>query len=266
MSTDISSINGPTTLSQEERRTEILEILQREGGYVRVSQLSSQLGVSEVTIRRDLDEMELERLVERTHGRASISRHLRSEPGFEARYRDNFKEKRRIAQAAAALIDSGETIFLSSGSTALHFLRELTKKKVTVVTSNAEAISEVGSSEIKLIVTGGEYRDLSRSFIGPVAVNTISRYIASKSVIGVDGISLEFGFTSFTIERAEIVHKMVAHTSGKLIVLADRSKLGRVGDCQVTTLDRCDTLVINGPVPEDYQHVFADRGIEVIIV
>jgi DeoR/GlpR family transcriptional regulator of sugar metabolism len=252
-------------LPQEERRLAILEILKDEG-FVRVNMLSSKLGVSEVTIRRDLDEMELERLVERTHGGASLSRHLRSEPGFEARYRENFKEKRRIAQAAAALVENGETIFLSSGSTALHFLHELVEKKITVVTSNAEAVAEVGASEIKLTLTGGEYRHLSRSFIGPVAVNTISRFVASKTFIGVDGISLEFGMTSFTIERAEIVHKMVAHTSGKLVVLADHTKLGRVGDCQVATLERCDTLVIDGPIPAEYQRGLADRGIEVIIV
>ena len=250
--------------TQEERRALILDTLHKNGS-VRVNALSSQLGVSEVTIRRDLEALELEQLVERTHGGAMLSRRLRLEPEFLTRDQENLKEKREIGRAAAALVEHGETIFVSSGSTTLYMFAGLIGKKVQVITSNAAAIAEVHNSDVNLIVTGGQYRQQSHSFIGPLAVNTVERFIASKTFIGVDGISLQYGLTTFMVERVEIVLKMVEHTSGKLIVLADHSKLGRVAACQIAGLERCNILVVDAAIDEEYRRELEDRKIQVII-
>lgn len=252
-------------LTQDERREAILAILHKNK-YVRVDALSGQLGVSKVTIRRDLELLELERLVERTHGGATLSRRMRIEPEFQAEYQHNFKEKRDIGRAAAALVDPGETIFVSSGTTTLHLIHELAGKNVTVVTSNAEATSETRNSNVNLILTGGQYRDQSRSFIGPITTSTIERFVASKTFIGVYGLSLEYGLTTFTVERAEIVRKMVECTSGKLIVLADHTKMGQVADCQIAPLERCDALVVDAGIDEEFRRELEGRGIEVIVV
>src|SRR5664280_140089 len=146
-----------------QRRVRIVEIL-RERRAVRVSSLSEDLRVSEMTIRRDLERLESEGLLSRTHGGAILKQHMVGEPLYVNNVLTHAEEKRRIAAAAAALIKPGETVFLSSGTTAAQVLRHLDPQlEARVITHNVGALAEAEGLRIELVLLGGVFRPQSNA-------------------------------------------------------------------------------------------------------
>ena len=187
-----------------QRRARISELLQ-ERRAVRVSSLSEVLGVSEMTIRRDLERLEAEGLLVRTHGGAALRRHMVEEPLYLENVAANAEQKRRIAESAAALIQPGETVFLSSGTTAAQVLRHVDPDlEARVVTHNVGALAEAHGLRLELIVVGGRYRPRSNAVDGPLSVEEVGRFHASRMLLGVDGIDLEQGLTTPTVGIAAI--------------------------------------------------------------
>src|SRR5450756_1636241 len=151
-----------------ERRARIVELLQ-ERRAVRVSLLSDDLGVSEMTIRRDLERLEQEGVLSRTHGGAMLKRHMVEEPLYVANIRAHSEEKRRIAQAAAAMIKPGETVFLSSGTTAAQVLSHVDPQiNARIVTHNVGAVSSAQRTTLDVVLLGGSYRPRSNTLEGAV--------------------------------------------------------------------------------------------------
>jgi len=253
-----------THLIPAERRNYILDLLQEESS-VRVMGLSKSLGVSDVTIRRDLNSMEQEGLLERTHGGAVLRRRMRVEPLYTAKYQSHLEEKRKIGAAAAALVDPGETIFINSGSTTLQIFRHLAEKKVRAITSNAGAMAECQNLDVELILTGGSYRAQSHSLTGVLALLSLQRVYASKCFIGGDGVSLKYGITTPSLEEAEVARTMIERTHGQVIVVADHSKLGMIADCVTAPIEKVDILVVDTGFDEGYQHDLENLGIEIVI-
>jgi DeoR/GlpR family transcriptional regulator of sugar metabolism len=247
-----------------ERRKLILELLQSQGS-VHVTELSARLAVTEVTIRRDLEALEAERLLERTHGGAVISRRMRVEPGYSQKHQLRMEEKRAIGRAAAALVEPGETIFIHSGSTNLQIFPYLAGKNVRIITSNAGVVELAGALDPDLIVVGGIYRKQSNSFVGPPAVHCIQEFYASKCFIGVDGVSCQYGLTTPSLDEAEIARTMMAHTHGKVVVVADHSKIGQVADCVTAPIQAADLLVVDGGFIEEYRQELEDLGLQILI-
>jgi len=242
----------------------ILDLLQKQGS-VQVLELGQALGVSEVTIRRDLELMEQERLLERTHGGALQSRRMLSEPAYLTKYGNRSDQKAAIGAAAAALIEPGETIFIHSGSTNLQIFQHLNQKNVRIVTSNAGAFTNYQDFGGELIVAGGNYRQQSHSFVGPVAIDAIRNFYASKCFIGVDGVSLQYGLPTPSVEEAEIARAMIEHTHGKTIVVADSSKFGVVAATMTAPIERMDILVVDAGLDEGCRFDLKDLGIQVVV-
>jgi DeoR family transcriptional regulator, fructose operon transcriptional repressor len=251
----------PTSI---ERQNEILRLLSQKSS-VRVVELGKLLGVSEITVRRDLEILEKKHLLERTYGGALLSHRLRSEPQYSAKHQTHVEEKRQIGEAAAALVEPHETIFIGSGSTTFHIFSQLFGKKIRVITSNASAISECQSSDIDLILTGGSYREQSHSFTGPLALQSLQNFYAHKCFIGVDGVSLQYGLTTPILDEAEVCRAMIEHTHGQVIVVADASKLGVVADCLTAPLNKIDILVTDSIFDEGYRQDIENLGIKIII-
>jgi DeoR/GlpR family transcriptional regulator of sugar metabolism len=247
-----------------ERHKAILHLLKQQGS-VRVAELGGELGVSEITIRRDLEYLEQEHLLERTHGGAVLSRQLRSEPQYTAKYQEKIQEKRQIGAAAAALVEPRETIFIGSGSTTLQIFRPLFGKQVRIITSNAGAVEECQGSDIELILTGGYYREQSHSYTGPLALQAINKFFANKCFIGVDGISLQVGLTTPSLEEAEVHQAMIRQTHGQVVVTADSSKMGVVANCLTAPLDKVDILVVNDSFDEGCREDLEDLNIQIIL-
>lgn len=233
-----------------ERRGRILELLHTMGS-VRVADLCKAMDVSELTIRRDLDALEQEQLLERTHGGAILSQRLRIEPLYTAKHQTFPEEKQRIGAAAATLVEDGETVFINSGSTTINIFPHLIGRKVRVITSNAGAVTTCQGTDIDLTLIGGSYRAQSHSLVGPLARASLRHLYASKCFIGVDGISRKYGLTTPNAEEAEIARMMIRRTHGQVVVVADHSKLGCVADCVVTSLQYVDVLVVDAGLTRD---------------
>jgi DeoR/GlpR family transcriptional regulator of sugar metabolism len=247
-----------------ERHRRILELL-RARQVVRVSALSELLGVSEVTIRRDLEAMERKGLLERTHGGAVRAQHMRIEPAYPEAAATHPEEKRLIGETAARLVEPGDTIFLNGGTTTLQVFRHLDVSGVRVITNHLGIAVEAAARNVDLLLVGGRYRPASNSFVGPFATETLRRLFATKCFIGVEGISLRFGLTTPTPAEAEIARLMMERTKGTVTVVADHSKIGTVADVVIAPLEDVDRLVVDAGVDREVGERLAELGVEVVI-
>ncbi len=240
--------------------------LARQHRIVRVSVLSEALGVSEITIRRDLEKLEEQGLLERTHGGAVLNQHMQAEPLYAQKDRLLPEAKAAIGRAAAELVEEGETVFVNSGSTTRQIFGSLRKPAVRVVTSNAAALAELASSEpIDLIIAGGAYRWQSNSFVGPLALATISRIYARRTFLGVDGISARYGITTPILEESEVARAMVEQTCGPVVVVADHTKIGVIADFVICPLNRVDIIITDAGFDEEYRASLEEKGARIII-
>lgn len=248
-----------------ERRNRIHALL-RADGVVRVSTLSEVLGVSEITIRRDLEQMEEKGQLERTHGGAILNRRIELEPSYMDKRSARQAEKRAIGEAAAALVEDNDTLLINSGSTTLQIFRHLAGcQNVRVTTSNMSAFLELQDAAVDFQLVGGAYRPQSNSLVGPLALLSLTQVLARKCFIGVDGVSLKYGVTTPTSQEAEVARLMIERTHGQVIVVADHTKFGVVADYLTAPLEKIHTLVTDaGGNPEFIENLEA-LGIRVII-
>jgi DeoR family transcriptional regulator, fructose operon transcriptional repressor len=246
-----------------ERQGRILEILAEQRG-VRVSALSELLGVSEMTIRRDLERLEHDGLLSRTHGGAILRQHIVEEPRYVTNVRTHTAEKDRIARAASSMIAAGETVFLGSGTTAAQVLAHVDPHlSARIVTSNVGALTTAQDSSLDVIMLGGVFRPRSNALEGPMAIEAVSTLHASRFILGADGLSLEEGVTTASIGIAGVERAMIRQTRGEVVVLADRSKLGAVGDFVICSLSDVQTVVVDD-VDDDVRDEMLRRGLRVV--
>lgn len=216
---------------------------------ISVSEMSKHLKVSEVTIRSDLKSLENRGYLLRTGGRVMPTLHQNV---FE-RLKTQINEKNRIAKAAAALVEDGDTIMIEAGTTtALVAKYLLGKRDVHVVTTSTLIIPYARINPgLHLTMTGGEFRPLTESFVGPIALTHLEQFHVRLAFVGTDGFTMEKGLTTHLIEGAEIVRKM-AGQSDKTILVADSRKYGKTGFMKVLPIDRV-TLIITDDQLEDEQ-------------
>lgn len=225
----------------EERKTEILQLV-KIGKPVTVTSLSQNFGVSESTIRRDLQELEDNGLIQRTHGGA-----ISVQTGFEMSFQEKeirfLTEKRQIAVLAANLVQDGETVLLDSGTTTLEIARLLCSKKITVATNSMD-IAQVFSEEtgVETLLLGGTLRKNTRSLVGYLTNDALRRMYFDKVFLAANGIDVEFGITTPNLTEAETKQYML-HAGKEKIVVADHSKLGQRSLCRVCGLEDLDLLI-----------------------
>jgi DeoR/GlpR family transcriptional regulator of sugar metabolism len=263
----MASLDTPEAhdLIPAERRRRIAEIL-GERRAIRVSTLSDDLGVSEMTIRRDLERLESEGVLSRTHGGAILKQHMVEEPLYVNNVLSHTDEKRRISQAAAAMIQPGDTVFLSCGTTAAQILRHLDPTlEARVVTHNVGAIAEAQGLRVELIILGGLYRPQANAFEGSLAVEVLSRLHATKMFLSPDGMSLDEGLTTPSVGIAGVERAMIRQTRGELVALADSSKIGVIGDVVICTLDQVDTAIIDDKVADNVRDEMRRLGVRVVV-
>ena len=249
-----------------ERRARIVELLE-ERRSVRVSLLSETLGVSEMTIRRDLELLEQAGLLSRMHGGAILKRRMLEEALYANNVRTHSEEKRRIAQAAAATISPGETVFLSSGTTAAQVLSHVDPQlRARIVTHNVGAITTGQRTNLDVVLVGGSYRQRSNALEGALAIETVGMFHASRFIIGADGLTLEEGITTPSIGLAGVERAMVRQTRGEIIALADSSKFGVVGDVAICTLDKVSAIIHDDAVGEDVREAMELLGMRQVVV
>ena len=254
------------SLIPAQRHERILEYLNLYK-IVPSAELSRLLDVSEATVRRDLEWLESEGILERTHGGAILSQRMRFEPEYIQRAQRNMEEKRAIGGAAAEIIGERETIFINSGTTTTQLIRQIPKDlDITVITNNLQAALEVGEVGFDLIVLGGQFQPKSNSVTGRFAIENLSQVYANKAFVSVDGISLKYGCTVPSNAEAELMKAMFERTHGQIILLADHSKWGVVSNFEVGKINHFDILISDDGLDESAQQELKDRDIELMIV
>jgi DeoR family fructose operon transcriptional repressor len=228
------------------RHSAIIAKLQRER-IVRVADLAQMLGVSLMTIRRDIEALDAAGAVQKIHGGARLSGWASThEPGFELKVTQLHEEKKAIAREAAAQIREGMAVGLSAGTTTWALAQLLAGgPRVTVVT-NSGRIADVfyyGSSESTVILTGGE-RTPSDALVGPLATSALKRLHVDVLFLGVHGVDADAGFTTPNVLEAETDRAFVA-AARRVVVLADHTKWGTYGISTIAALDEADELGLN---------------------
>ncbi len=248
--------------AQRHRR---IEALLRERHAVRVSALAEEFGVSEVTVRRDLEELEQRGALERTHGGAILAQRLSAETPYSEASTANTELKRAIGATAAALVRPGDTVFLNGGTTTLHVFRHLRASGARVVTNHVGMAMEADEHGVELLLVGGDYRPQSNSCVGGFAIEALRRVFATRAFIGVEGLSLRTGLTTPAAPEAEVARVMIEQTTGDVVVVADHTKVGTIADFAVATLDRVTAVVTDAGLDDDYRAQLTHAGIDVVV-
>jgi DeoR/GlpR family transcriptional regulator of sugar metabolism len=228
-----------------ERRARIVAVL-KDQRAVRVPALSEDLGVSEITIRRDLLLLEQAGVLERTYGGAVLKEQMTAEPRWERAVGGRAPEKDAIARVAAEMIESGDTVFLGSGTTVINILRHIAPGlEVRVVTHNLAAALEARGPSLEFVFLGGLYRPQLAAVEGTWPLDMISQFNADKAFLGVDCLDLRAGLTTPSIAVATIELAMIRRTRGEVVVLTDSTKIGLVGPLVICPLDQIDVVLVD---------------------
>lgn len=252
-----------------DRHREIVELVMQKG-EASTTDLCEHLGVSEMTIRRDLRELAKEGVLRRVFGGAVSSLGRSYEPPWQIRSSRNLDAKKAIGQKAAELICDGDSIAFDVGTTTIEVVRALSNRQnLTILTSSLPIANEVVSkfsldSEIRLILTGGVIRPTELSMTGAIPQRVYSDLHVDKAFIGIGGISLEDGLTEYNLEDA-LVKKALVASAGKIIVLADGSKVGRTTFAAVAPLSSVDTVITDSTAPLQVIEGLRQKGIHVVI-
>ncbi|MFQ6147826.1 DeoR/GlpR family DNA-binding transcription regulator [Streptomyces seoulensis] len=246
-------------LLAEQRRSLILDEVRRRGG-VRVNELTRKLGVSDMTVRRDLDALARQGMLEKVHGGAvPVVEASTHEPGFEAKSGLELSAKEDIARAAAQLVAPGSAIALSGGTTTYALAHHLVDVPDLTVVTNSVRVADVfhtaqrasgqrqGSATV--VLTGG-VRTPSDSLVGPVADQAIAALHFDVLFLGVHGISAEAGLSTPNLAEAETNRRLV-QSARRVVVVADHTKWGVVGLSSFAALERIDTLVTDAGLPPE---------------
>ncbi len=249
-------------------RRERIEQQVRTAREVNYAELAAEFDVSEMTIRRDVEALESLGVVRRVVGGAIAVQGKDTEPSFATRMADAAQEKNHIADVVAELIGRKETLILDSGSTALAVANSLKGRGLglTVVTPSVlAALALVDEPDTTVVLTGGELRAGELSLIGAGAEDTLANYNCDTFVMGVAGIDGDRGISDYHQAESR-VKRAASRRADRVIVAADKSKLGRVTFVSIATLAQVDTIVSDGPA--DHPALVAARGagVEVICV
>lgn len=236
--------------SPEARREQILSRLS-EQDRTTVSELSQALGVSEVTVRKDLDQLEAQGMITRIHGGAVFSGRGRLELYFNAREQIKREEKRRIAAAAASLVVSGQTIFLDASTTAFQLARLLKdRRNLTVVTNGLYTALELTFvPDIRVVVVGGVVRRRSSSLVGGLSYDLLRRLHVDIGFFGARGVTARAGLTEADLDEAQLKQHMV-EASATVVGILDSSKWGEAHLSSFALPVDIDRIISDSDAPE----------------
>jgi len=248
----------------QKRQQQILNAVS-QNTIIQVSDISRLLGVSEITIRRDLDYLEKQGNLERFHGGARLLEAESEEiPTFENKGESFVSQKKAIARVIADMIPPDVTVFLNSGSTTLEIIDRIKDRPIRIVTNNALAANVVNNGKAELICTGGVYNDKTCSYTGDLATLLIRKIYADYCILGVNGISSKEGITTYAYQETMLNELMVKRCKGMCIVAADGSKIGRSFHFTSTGLENINVLVTDSSANADELANIQEQGIKVI--
>lgn len=244
-----------------ERERAILELLANRS-YLSVSEFSSILGVSEVTIRGDLSALEEKGYLLRSRGGAIPAIHR----NIIERQKLHVAEKQRIAKKAAELVHDGDRIMIEAGTTTALITRYLVGKQDVQIVTNSMLAFSYGrvNPQINLILTGGSFRRETESLVGPVAVQSLGSFNARLAFVGTDGFSLARGMTTQLTEGAEIVRAMSKRAEITWLI-ADSSKFDKIGFVSVLPLQAVHGIITDAGLSQEAVQALQAEGLEILL-
>jgi len=250
------------------RRSAIADLL-RDSGAVTVTEVESRFGVSPMTARRDLAELERQGVARRTHGGAVLPSISAQEDSFAQRVEMATEAKTRLAEAAVAMLSPRETVFLDSSTTAYFVARRIVELGigVTVITNSLAVMDAIAAGEtpnVALIGTGGTLRQLTRSYVGPYAVSTVQGHFADRMFLSVKGVTRDGVLTDADELEAEVKRSMIAQ-SEETVLLLDDSKLGARGQNAIVRVNEISTVLAIG-APSAALEPLRSTGVDLRVV
>jgi len=245
----------------ETRRRLLLDRIARQG-FATLEELVKAVGVSESTVRRDLEALDHAGSVKRTHGGAIFSGELRSLPALEDRQQTATAEKQAIGRAAAALVEDGDTVLLDGGTTTYEVARALVGRSMQVVTNSVPIAQLLASSpQTDLILIGGYVYPRTGVALGPLAIATMQGIRVSKSILGAGGIVAD-GIYNHNLLLVETERQMMA-CGQEVIIVADHSKFGRLALARLCGLEAVQQVVVDAGLPDDFRPILEGAGVAI---
>lgn len=250
----------------EERRQKILGLLQSDGRVI-VGKLSKVFGVSQITIRKDLDSLQERGLVQRSHGGAlPPTTSALFDPSLQEKQKQHAPEKQRIAAAAAAMVKDGSCVMLDSGTTTAAIALALRKlSALTIITNSIKIAADIGSTNFEVILTGGTLRKNSFSMVGPIAEDVLKEMHADLLFLGVDGFDPEIGLTTPNILEARVNRAMVA-SARKVVAVCDSTKFSHRSLSRIAPVSSVHHVITDHNLPESIAENLRSQNIEVTLV
>jgi len=250
------------TTSLSTREQEILRLLS-EGDDKSVAKIGAKLDVSAVTVRNDLNRLAEKGFIVRTRGGGLPAFH----PEILARQRCRVEAKARIAKAAVDLVEDGDHIMISAGTTTALIAKHLLGKRDVHIVTNSTLIVPYArvNPSLRVTLVGGEFRASAEALIGPIALRNIEPFHVKTAFVGADGFAPETGLTANMLEVAEIV-KLMASLAQRSIVVADSSKYGKAGFTHIAPLNSMDAIITDSELPEGVDAVLEENGLSVQVV
>ncbi len=246
-----------------ERLEQILKLVS-ENERLDVNTLAEKLGVSRVTVRKDLDKLESKGFLRREHGFAVSN----SGDDLNVRLSVNYNIKFKIATKAAEFVDDGETVLIESGSTCALLAEALAtyKKNITIITNSFFIADRIRKYDnCKVILLGGEYQKSSQVTVGPLVKEMLKFFHVRFLFVGVDGFEDEFGFTGKDMMRTEVVSRMMA-IADEVVVLTDSSKFLKAGNVSQFKLGDINKIITDSNIPFDKETKISKSGVEIFKV
>ncbi|MFO8043519.1 MAG: DeoR/GlpR family DNA-binding transcription regulator [Alkalispirochaeta sp.] len=247
-----------------ERRQTITTILKKRGS-LRVTEMSERLGVSEVTLRKDLATLEEMGVLERPHGGAVLADQTDVGGLLSTRKRSASEAKQSIARAARSLLSHGETVYIDSGSTCTELARLVTDMELRVVSNALDILVMLADRPgIALHATGGAFRHHAGSFIGPDAEDVVSRMHFDHAFLGATGVSQDGRCSSQNSIEAQLKRRAIA-SAATSVILADATKIGRNAFSEFSTMSEIDILITDAAADMNTVAAFRQDGLDVIV-
>jgi DeoR family transcriptional regulator, fructose operon transcriptional repressor len=247
----------------DERRGRLLELV-RLRGFASLPELAEELGVSESTVRRDLDFLEETGAAKRTHGGVFYTGAAPQLPQYEERQPAQWDLKRAIAHRAAELIEPGDTLLLDGGTTTYEVARLLVGKPFQIVTNSLPVANLLAShAATDLVLLGGYVYPRTGVTLGPYANDQLAQLNVRKTVLSVAGVN-ERGFYNSNLLLVETERAMM-HAADQVIVVADSTKFGRQSLAHLSPLNSVQTLVVDDQLPREWQERITAAGVELLL-
>lgn len=248
----------------DERKTAILSLL-NQNQRVTVAQVAESLDVSETTVRRDLQDLEMQGLLKRTHGGAVPVELATFEPSVQEKSLLFASEKSKIAATAVKFIQAGDTILLDAGTTTLEIAKQLPDVPLTVVTNSIEVSLELAKhKQASTVIVGGEFRNTTGALVGDFSTLMLSHLNVDKLFLGANGIHPTRGITTANSLEASTKKAMIA-SAREVYLVADHSKFGQVHMVQYCTLAECTCVISDDTLPSDYAHELLVHNVQSVI-